>query len=331
MGRKSTHAALIALSTIAALSAPAHAEGLLAERVQATFSTSRKGLPRHSVKLRGTVTERDELARFRPEDSGLQLRIGAFVAVAHTPGPEGNALRLKGKVWRLKTKVNGAVSKLRIDTRSGAMRLTVKNANASQLLAGGPAFAIVTLELGSALLQDAVVFDERRRRGAVQWKSLAKGSPLAPIPPDPGTVPIPAGTLPFTILASGEVSDVPQPGIIVAKTQQEWEALYDRAIITTPHQRPGVDFTQEMVIGVFTGLLAPTQTHEVEVVNISDSGSQLQVSWRSRIFCKPFVCPSIGLGGSDCPDFSAWQFVRVRRVLWDAIQYHAPPVYVDCP
>jgi hypothetical protein len=117
---------------------------------------------------------------------------------------------------------------------------------------------------------------------------------------------------------------------MVARSQQEWVEMYNQAVFTGPQRRPGVDFGQEMVIGIFTGLVSQVHAQEIDVVNVTDSGNQLFVSWRSRMLCTQFAC-SGGLQGGSCPDFSPFVFIRVRRVETPAVSNRSAAVYADCP
>lgn len=325
-------ATIAGLTLLAAAATPAAADGMIVERVQATFKTTRKGAANHAVKLRGMVGTTQRLRDFRPDLSGVRLRVGDFVALAHDPDPESRAFRLKRGVWRYRSKVGSTRTKLTLDTRSGAIRLRVKKGNAATLRSGGPDYALVRLEIGSDVFDDAVVFDERTRRGAVQWKSLPHGSPIEPPGERPEGDPLPGGSLPWTILSRGEHSKVLTPTVMVARSNAEWVALYDQATIFVPNQRPPVDFTREMVIGIFTGLVSQNQSQEIDVTDVTEGETQLWVSWRSRYLCGPFVCTKGGgLIGDDCPDFAPFVFLRVRRVDGQHTSYRGPTVSSDCP
>ena len=186
-----------------------------------------------------------------------------------------------------------------------------------------------TLEVGTSILDDALVFDERAR--GRKWISLAQGVVTVP----PGLPPVherrPQGTLVYEILARSEVSDVWLNGVQVARNDEQWRAMYDQATFPSFHKRPEVDFKQDMVIGVFMGLVSQVHEQRIEITGITDTVEQLHVSWRSRYGCFQFAC-SGGLNDPNaCPDFAPFLFVRVRRVDSLEVSNRVASVYDDCP
>jgi hypothetical protein len=327
MGRKIGWVAALVLFAAAT---PALADGLVVEKARATFASSRRGLPKHAISVRGIVTSVTTVDAFDPARHGVRIKLGEFVAVAHQPGEEASAFKFRRHAWRLRTKVNGVKTKLKLDVRSGRISVNVKGANAFRLRDAGPQYVECTIEVGTAVLGQALVFDERGRGSATKWISLAQGVPVAP----PGTPPIgtrpPQGTLVYEILRTGEVSTVLQPGVQVARNQEQWDALFEHAALPTHIQPPGVDFKQDMVIGVFMGLVSQIHEQRIEITAITDTADQLHVSWRSRYGCFQFAC-SGGLNDPNaCPDFAPYMFVRVRRVDSLEVSNRGASVYDDC-
>ncbi len=295
------------------------------------FRITRRGVPSHAVKLRGVVTDQRTLAAFDPQLVGLQIKIGAFVAAAHSPTGDDSrgGFKLRKGVWRLRTKVNGVRTKLKLDSINGRLSLDVRGANAGALRAGGPKRVTCSIEVGTALADDVVVFDERRRGGSTTWASLPPGVAIGPPVQPPSPVPVAQGSLVFAILTSGQGSQVLQPTVMVARTDSEWMTLYDKAIFPSFNSRPVVDFNQDMVIGIFMGLVNQVHEQKVELLNVTDTLDQLHVSWRQRFGCFQFAC-SGGLNSSLCQDFAPFMFVRVRRNAAPAVSDRAPSVYDKC-
>jgi len=261
---------------------------------------------------------------------GVRIKVGDFIAVDHRPADDGGDFKLKKNVWRLRTKVNGVRTKLILDTRSGRLKLNVKKANAGLLRAGGPEYVVCTLEVGTTLLEDAVVFDERGGGSSLKWRSLARGAALPPPPPPPTGEPTGRGSMVFEILARGERSLVEEPTVMSATNDADWQAMYDLAIFPGFNRRPDVDFKQDMVIGIFKGLVSQIRQQEVELLNVTEVGGQMHISWRARNLCTQFSCSTGGLGGQ-CEDFAPFLLVRVRRVSTPVVSDQAPAFYVDCP
>jgi len=88
----------------------------------------------------------------------------------------------------------------------------------------------------------------------------------------------PAGTLLRTI-AKGDQSSIDEARQAVARTPAEWQALWRQH---DPERRvPAVDFSKEMVVGLFLGS-RPTAGWILEIVSATLEGDALVVRYRER-------------------------------------------------
>jgi hypothetical protein len=66
---------------------------------------------------------------------------------------------------------------------------------------------------------------------------------------------------------------------VVARTQGEWQALWQRH--APGRQAPAVDFNKSMVIGVFLGS-RPTGGYQVQITGVRVEGDTLVVQWSEQ-------------------------------------------------
>lgn len=90
-------------------------------------------------------------------------------------------------------------------------------------------------------------------------------------------------TIPFKTLMKGQYSGVRDPLQIVIQTQDEWEKFWKRHSSTeaNPPPRPYVDFSTEMVVGVFLGEKS-TGGYSVEITKAERSNSNLYIYYREK-------------------------------------------------
>ena len=83
----------------------------------------------------------------------------------------------------------------------------------------------------------------------------------ATLPPAPVQM-----AIPVTTIQKGNFSGIREPAQIVVRTQDEWNSLWKRhaSIQSPPSSPPSVDFTAEMVVGLFVGE-KNTGGYEVEI------------------------------------------------------------------
>jgi hypothetical protein len=85
--------------------------------------------------------------------------------------------------------------------------------------------------------------------------------------------------VPFTSLARGAHSRITQPQEAVIQSAGEWQDLWSRhAPATSP---PPVDFTTEMVIGIFAGERR-TAGHDLQIVAIERTAIDVVVMYQVR-------------------------------------------------
>ncbi len=89
-------------------------------------------------------------------------------------------------------------------------------------------------------------------------------------------MPAVAQTPAFTTVAKGDASGQQTGRQVIVRTAAEWKALWkDHA---PAEKMPAVDFTRDMVVGVFLGT-KPSTGHEVEIVGIRTEGKDLVVEY----------------------------------------------------
>jgi hypothetical protein len=80
----------------------------------------------------------------------------------------------------------------------------------------------------------------------------------------------------FTSVAKGDMSDQQLAKQVTVRTAAEWKALWkDHG---PAEKMPAVDFTKNMVVGIFLGT-KPSDGHEVEVVGVRTQGKDLIVEY----------------------------------------------------
>jgi hypothetical protein len=81
----------------------------------------------------------------------------------------------------------------------------------------------------------------------------------------------------FTTVARGTTSQIEEPRTAVIRTNDEWTTLWKAH--AGDEKPPMVDFTQSMVIAVFSGT-KPTAAHTVEISNIAATATEILVTYR---------------------------------------------------
>jgi hypothetical protein len=80
----------------------------------------------------------------------------------------------------------------------------------------------------------------------------------------------------FTTLAKGDMSGQQMTKQVTVRTAAEWQALWkDHAPI---EKMPSVDFTTDMVVGIFLGS-KPSAGHSVEIVGVRTDEKELVVEY----------------------------------------------------
>ncbi len=82
--------------------------------------------------------------------------------------------------------------------------------------------------------------------------------------------------VPFTTLDHGATSGIEERRQVVVRSQAEWEALWREHAPGRPV--PKVDFTRQMVLGVFAGTL-PTAGYDVTITKVRTERDGLTVEW----------------------------------------------------
>ena len=90
-------------------------------------------------------------------------------------------------------------------------------------------------------------------------------------------------TIPFTTLEKGTYSGITEPLHAIIKEESEWHNLWDRHasnIIPKPDV-PEIDFSREMLIGIFTGQKS-SGGYTVEIVNILKEERVIKVLYKEK-------------------------------------------------
>lgn len=86
-------------------------------------------------------------------------------------------------------------------------------------------------------------------------------------------------TVAFTTVARGTDSQVSEPREAVARSADEWRALWDgHGADPAP---PDIDFSRVTVVGIFLGT-RPTGGYEVEITRVRSEGAATVVEYRER-------------------------------------------------
>ena len=111
----------------------------------------------------------------------------------------------------------------------------------------------------------------------MMWLALIFAVALVQPPPAPGAAQSTTTAPAMRTLDKGDQSNVDDATQAVAKTQQEWQQLWQKHAPDRP--RPAVDFAKEMVFGVFLGS-RPTAGYVLEITGTAQSGGTLVVRYR---------------------------------------------------
>jgi hypothetical protein len=95
----------------------------------------------------------------------------------------------------------------------------------------------------------------------------------------PGTSTSPA-SLPFVVVGKGAVSGVAGPGSRIARTDAEWQALWQS--LSLRGAQPAVQFQNTMVVALFLGS-RPTAGFEADITGVKREGDVLVIDWRERM------------------------------------------------
>ena len=131
----------------------------------------------------------------------------------------------------------------------------------------------------SSLKRQAVL---RRRRTAWRINLAALISTLCAVNACVAQAPLPPAlnqmTIPVTTIQEGNFSGIREPLQVVVRTQDQWNNLWKKhaSIQSPPSLPPGVNFTTEMVVGLFAGEKT-TGGYEVEITRAELKDSTLYI------------------------------------------------------
>lgn len=235
----------------------------------------------HHVTLRAEFLPGDLTAAVNPEVHDISVRVGGFTVFELPPAGQRYGLVDRGyEHWRYRepTAHKRKGDRFDLDLALGKLKLAVKDADLTSLLAAGPRDVPVALELNGQVLDSTVTFSTSGRR----WR--AKNPPMV-VPSDGrGTVPDNGG--PGGSAGSGPVTPVVlDAGPNSARTSPYLAAAYNEAQMRAVwgSHRPGtsppfVDFDKETVVAVFLGTRA-TGGFTVVIEKATRDGDDLVVNW----------------------------------------------------
>jgi VWFA-related protein len=113
--------------------------------------------------------------------------------------------------------------------------------------------------------------------GATTTRPVSPGAPVAPSAP--GAPSAAAAPVQMQTLNSDMMSGIDRPQQSVARTPDEWQALWQRHAPGRP--APTVDLTRDMVVAVFLGS-RPSGGYQAEITGIRTEGNVLVVQWAER-------------------------------------------------
>ena len=90
--------------------------------------------------------------------------------------------------------------------------------------------------------------------------------------------------LPFITIEKGTYSGITEPSYAVIKGEDDWNNFWDRHVsnIIPKPDVPEIDFSKEMVIGVFAGQ-KNSGGYEVEIVKILKEENSIKVLYKERV------------------------------------------------
>ncbi len=266
--------ALLLLALAASASAARAEDGALAVLdARVAFRTGRGDLPEEAmgtVRLRGDLVATAGLQGYEPDPSTIAASLGpATLAGGDEPAARHRVARARNGSWTLATR--GAwggrgTFVLRLFPASGRFDALARGFPASGLLAAGPSGAALTLRIGGETWSGSIDF-EVSERGS--WSFRLEPAPRTPPPGGggPGTPP-PPFTGNFQTVAQGSASGIRTFRVAVVFDDAAWQALWLQHAGTGP--APAVDFSAEMVIGVWLGD-RPTSGYRGEVLSLASA------------------------------------------------------------
>lgn len=171
-------------------------------------------------------------------------------------------------------------SRLVLDLSLGKFKLDARGLALDTSVLGDPENAEIVIELGGRRLEAEIDFVASRR----QWRFRAKrravvtppggGNPGGGDPGggDPGTTPA-DGAVPFTIVDSGTMSGITTRREVVIRDSGAWSALWAEHRGGTA---PSIDFSREIVVGVFQGN-QPSAGYGESLVGVVATGGDYDV------------------------------------------------------
>jgi hypothetical protein len=205
------------------------------------------------------------LAEADPRTAPLRLSIGGFTLVDLPETGTVPRVRSQGRAWRLRVPVaSGGPGRVtwRMDSATGRFTVQARGFDPGPLLSGGTSAVPVSVTAGGETWETTIDFDDG-------LPGLWIGRPVVPPPPPP-----PGGGGPPSPPPDGGNSQTIAKGSSSGIHAYRFEAIYDGAAwqaLWLQHAgagpAPAVDFSTEMVIGVWLGD-RPTSGYRAEVLSL---------------------------------------------------------------
>ncbi len=270
MGRaRSTVLALGGVLLCASLAPAAAAPGLAVTRAEVRFAPG-DGVAA-SLLLRGDLTAGPSLATFHPTVDPFRLVVGPLVLLEGPPWPGGSRYRATRTGWRLDLRGpfrGRGRATIRLSPSTGRFTVEARGFDGGALRNAGPADVSVEWRSGEETYAAAVDFTVA---GPRRWIHVAR----IPVGPPPGggagggggggPPPAPGG---LATIAQGGQSLITSFRFEVVRDAPAWASLWQQH--GGAGSPPAVDFSSEMVVGVWLGA-RPTGGYSAIIVQVSSS------------------------------------------------------------
>jgi hypothetical protein len=110
--------------------------------------------------------------------------------------------------------------------------------------------------------------------------ALALAAAVVQPPPAAGSAAQRTPATTMRTIDKGDHSNRDDAAQVTARTEREWQQLWQQHAADRP--RPAVDFTKEMVVGVFLGS-RPTAGYVLEIVSATQDSGTLLVKYRESV------------------------------------------------
>lgn len=209
----------------------------------------------------------------------VAIRVNDRVVFALPPAAERKRLREKKRyLWRYRAR--RPTTRMKLDLAFRDVSIVTRKVDLAGALDQPAQGVKVSLLLGEQVFETVVDIDVKGRTLKLRPEEPIGGGP----PDDPGGGGDPSPVT-WNVVEQTWFSGIQLPETAVARSSAEWTALWARhtSQIIPPPAAPSVDFSSQMVVGVFLGD-RPDPSHAVEIATIRSDGSTTAVDYRDVRF-----------------------------------------------